>query len=148
MNNQESKPPKDQALFRCAHCEKTFTKSINLQYHTYRHTGNVFAQERNLHWLPLRLQQGNFYASILLKSLVTMSTHKQFILHQFILCRRDLMYLPRWTAITIDAKKYISGQGCYEIMFVWLLIRLLFSIDRWLSFYVQVCQEIHQSAAL
>ena len=48
-NNQESsKPPKDQALFRCAHCEKTFTKSINLQYHTYRHTGNVFALERNL----------------------------------------------------------------------------------------------------
>ena len=42
VNKQESsKPPKDQALFRCAHCEKTFTKSINLQYHTYRHTGNV-----------------------------------------------------------------------------------------------------------
>ena len=41
VNNQEGKPAKEQALFRCAHCEKTFTKSINLQYHTYRHTGNA-----------------------------------------------------------------------------------------------------------
>ena len=48
VNNQESKPQKDQALFRCAHCEKTFTKSINLQYHTYRHTGNVLALKRNI----------------------------------------------------------------------------------------------------
>ena len=54
VNNQESsKPQKDPALFRCAHCEKTFTKSINLQYHTYRHTGNVFALERKFIYLFL-----------------------------------------------------------------------------------------------
>ena len=37
---QDIKTAKDSARFRCVHCEKTFTKSINLQYHTYKHTGN------------------------------------------------------------------------------------------------------------
>ncbi len=37
--SQSDVSTKEVALYKCSQCDKTFSKSINLQYHTYRHTG-------------------------------------------------------------------------------------------------------------